>query len=194
MAEASVEDTQYDDETQDTGLSDEERNWKQLRKAREAAEKEASELRAQVKEYKLKAAGLKPDTPQWKIAMKAELDDDELAALVPSQSQEVTQEDQPETPDPDISDEEKRMTEVRRSAVDGAESEQAQVDNVYELAQADFEGDLKSGATQEEALARYISKINYAGQATDPRYSSQVDARPITEAMHREAKARQGII
>lgn len=120
---------------------------------------------------------------------------DSIRALIRDEIQKAVNQvatEEPEVPDPDISDEEKRMTDVRRSAQDGSESPQSHVENVYELAKNEFDQDLQRGATQEEALASYISKISYAGMSVDPRYTSQVDVRPITEAMHKKARQRKG--
>lgn len=100
-----------------------------------------------------------------------QLDDDERAALL----QELQQ--RQGTPDPDFEPGEEQSTETRSAVARNAEVGRPQPDNVYDRAAAEYDGDIAKGATNEEALARYISKVNYYAMSDDPRYRDQVDAR-----------------
>jgi len=182
MAVDTVTEHDTDDE-----LTDEERNWKALRTKAEDAEKRAADAEARARKAEVKAAGISEDHPLFNVAMRAE-SDDELAAL--AQAAKVPAEpDAPSTPDPELSDDERGMTDLRREAASGAEQSTADPDiNVYQEAVGGFAEDVKGGHGSDSALAKAISKVNYAGMTTDVKYSGQVDAYAAQEKILEEAK------
>lgn len=183
----------HDTITEDEQTHDQDKNWKALR---EANEHKAKELEAAKRELAFLKAGVDVDSKAGQLLMKAydgELD----AEAIRKEAVEIgavkqTEPEQQQDDDPVFDESERQSTALRQDVVNEGRSDEAPIENVYEVGKSEFERDLKNGDTQDTALAKFISKVNYYAQSTDPRMQAQVDVRPLTEQMHREARQRRG--
>lgn len=187
-------------EQTDENLTQEEQNWKALRTKAEALETEKQQASTELEQAKRELAFAKAgvDTESKLGKMLLQTYDGELEPeAIKAEAQAVGMgEGQPSSeaggqPVEQASEAERQMSEVAAEASTGAPP-QHQVDDVYERASKEYQEDLAAGSRGEEAIARYISKVNYAAQSTDPAMSSQVDVRNHTERLHREAQAAKG--
>lgn len=90
------------------------------------------------------------------------------------------------------SPDEHQSTDLRTRLAAGYVPEGTSMQNVYDVAESDFWKDIEGGDTRDDALAKYISKVNYVGQSVDPAMQAQVDARTQTARSQAQGVWREG--
>lgn len=172
----------------------EDKNWRAARERMERQDAELAELRKQNRTLQLTAVGIDPESALGKIAMQVpSLDDDTIKELKGTLSgAPQAEEESPEAPEPNVSDGERSSTQVRQNVASGAAPDSAQVPNIYDEARSVYDEAMRNGASNEDALAQYVSIVNYAGQSVDPKWHGQVDARAIQNDLQARSPVQGG--